>query len=310
MDPINDLTVEALARAKGLDASRLRSDFGLVDCHYAGLPGVRIPYLDADGRWVFDKIRLSDGTCRRAPAGGSNELYGLPQLARTPVTTLVLLVEGESDVWAAAQHNMLAVGVPGARTWRRDYARTLTGRKVVLWEEPGLAASQLVLAVARDLPRAWLATADAGAKDLCALHQRHGSHFRQALAAMLVRSVPIVTRAAALIAASPPPRLAPTYYRRAAAAQTTTEYAVERARGRSTVDVLERRGFHVKGSGVNRTMHCPFPDHDDAKPSFSVNRETGAWICFGCCRKGGDAIALVRQLDGLSFQDAVARVAE
>jgi hypothetical protein len=307
MDAIDGLTVDTLARAKGLNAAQLRSEFGLNDCRYMDQPAVRIPYRDASGRRMFDKIRLSDGTCRRVPAGGPYELYGLPQLARTAVTQLVLLVEGESDVWAAGQHRILAVGIPGARAWKPGYADALAGRKVVLWQEPGSAANQLVLDVAADLPTAWVAMGGDGAKVLCALHQRHGDHFRRAVAATLARGVPIAARAAALIAASPP-RHVPAHHHGPAATTKAIEYALERARRRSTIDVLERRGFHLKGSGVNRTMHCPFPDHADASPSFSVNRETGAWLCFGCRRKGGDAIALVRQLDGLSFQDAVTRV--
>jgi DNA primase len=309
MDAIDDLTVDTLASAKGLDAAQLRSDFGLTDCRYMGQLAVRIPYRDTDGRHLFDKIRLADGTCRRAPAGGSYGLYGLPQLARTLVTQIVLLVEGESDVWAAVQHRILAVGVPGAHAWKREYAEALAGRKVVLWQEPGPAADQLVLDVARDLPSAWVVTAGDGEKDVCALHQRHGDDFRHALAATLIRSVPIVARTAALIAASPRPHRVPAHCHRLAATIEAIEFTLERARRRSTFEVLERRGFHLKGSGVNRTMRCPFPDHDDGNPSFSVNRETGAWLCFGCRRKGGDAIALVRQLDGLSFQDAVERVA-
>lgn len=31
---------------------------------------------------------------------------------------------------------------------------------------------------------------------------------------------------------------------------------------------------------------CPMPDHRDAKSSFSINKNTGLWNCFGCDRKG------------------------
>ena len=308
MDAFPDLTVDSLAAAKGLDASWLRREFGLADDWRDGMPAVRIPYRDAEGAYQFDKFRLSDGTARRS-GHGPYGLYGLQQLTSASGSQLVMLCEGESDVWAAAAHAIVAVGVSGARAWKPDYVALLAGRKVALWQEPGPAADQFVIDVARDLPTAWVVAAGDGAKDLCALHQQHGDHFRRALAARLMRGAPIIARAAALIAASPPRRRAQAYYQCPAATTEATDYVLERGRRRSTVDVLAGRGFQLKGSGVNRTMRCPFPDHNDRSPSFSVNRETGAWLCFGCGRKGGDAIALVRQLDGLSFRDAVARVA-
>jgi len=55
---------------------------------------------------------------------------------------------------------------------------------------------------------------------------------------------------------------------------------------------------------------CPF--HDTGKPgSFSVNLETGAFICFvpECGAKGGDVIAFVMQRHGLTFQAALKALA-
>lgn len=45
------------------------------------------------------------------------------------------------------------------------------------------------------------------------------------------------------------------------------------------VERLSRR--HPWSSG-----RCPFPDHEDRNPSFSVNVETGYFKCFGCERQG------------------------
>ena len=47
---------------------------------------------------------------------------------------------------------------------------------------------------------------------------------------------------------------------------------------------------------------CPF--HDEKTPSFNVNTALGFWKCFGC-GASGDAITFVRELDHLSFTDAV-----
>lgn len=63
---------------------------------------------------------------------------------------------------------------------------------------------------------------------------------------------------------------------------------------------LQRSGSGYKGL-------CPF--HNEKTPSFNVVPEKGLFYCFGC-QKGGDAIAFLREIEGLSFVDAVERLAE
>lgn len=54
---------------------------------------------------------------------------------------------------------------------------------------------------------------------------------------------------------------------------------------------------------------CPFPDHPDRTPSFDVNPEKQVYLCRGCGR-GGDAIAFVMEMEGVTFVQAVYRLAE
>jgi DNA primase len=51
---------------------------------------------------------------------------------------------------------------------------------------------------------------------------------------------------------------------------------------------------------------CPF--HKEKTPSFTVNEEKGFFHCFGC-QEHGSAIDFVMKVDGLSFPDAVERLA-
>jgi DNA primase len=51
---------------------------------------------------------------------------------------------------------------------------------------------------------------------------------------------------------------------------------------------------------------CPF--HDEKSPSFNVRPGRG-WHCFGC-GLGGDVIAFVMQIDGLTFVESVERLAD
>ena len=66
-------------------------------------------------------------------------------------------------------------------------------------------------------------------------------------------------------------------------------------------------GPAAKRSGRRLLWRCPF--HEDHDPSFQVDPATHRWKCWPC-DKGGDAPALVMQLEGLSFPDAVRRVAD
>src|SRR3546814_8347217 len=48
---------------------------------------------------------------------------------------------------------------------------------------------------------------------------------------------------------------------------------------------------------------CRLPGHDDEHPSFSVRSRTNRFNCFACNR-GGDAIDLVRIMEGTDFLGA------
>ena len=52
---------------------------------------------------------------------------------------------------------------------------------------------------------------------------------------------------------------------------------------------------------------CPF--HDESTPSFHIRPGRGLFKCFGC-GKGGDVFRFVEETEGLSFPEAVERLAE
>ena len=54
---------------------------------------------------------------------------------------------------------------------------------------------------------------------------------------------------------------------------------------------------------------CPYPDHQEKTPSFSLDPEKDLYHCFGCSR-GGDAIKLVMDLKSLDFAEAVSYLAD
>ena len=70
----------------------------------------------------------------------------------------------------------------------------------------------------------------------------------------------------------------------------------------SELTALRRQGTRFVGL-------CPYPDHSEKTPSFTVHTERNFYHCFGCNR-GGDAIKLIMDLKAFSFVDAVSYLAE
>ena len=63
----------------------------------------------------------------------------------------------------------------------------------------------------------------------------------------------------------------------------------------------------LRRSGANMFGLCPF--HGEKTASFSVAPDKGIYYCFGC-HKGGGAINFVMELEGLTYPDAVRKLAE
>ena len=63
----------------------------------------------------------------------------------------------------------------------------------------------------------------------------------------------------------------------------------------------------LKRAGANFVTLCPF--HKEKSPSFNVNPSKQIFHCFGC-HKGGDVFTFIREYEGLTFVEAVVRLAE
>jgi len=71
------------------------------------------------------------------------------------------------------------------------------------------------------------------------------------------------------------------------------------------VDVVDSR-VKLKKSGKNYSACCPF--HNEKSPSFTVSPDKQFYYCFGC-GASGTALKFVMEFDGLSFPDAVEKLA-
>ena len=77
----------------------------------------------------------------------------------------------------------------------------------------------------------------------------------------------------------------------------------------SRTDIVRVVGSYVRleRRGARWTGLCPF--HNEKTPSFGVNEEKGFFYCFGC-KKGGDVITFLREIEKCSYGEALERLAE
>jgi DNA primase len=74
----------------------------------------------------------------------------------------------------------------------------------------------------------------------------------------------------------------------------------------SLSDIVGRKVSLKRRSGAEYAGLCPF--HNEKTPSFTVNDKKGFYHCFGCSEHG-DAVSFVMKTEGLSFPEAVEKLA-
>lgn len=75
---------------------------------------------------------------------------------------------------------------------------------------------------------------------------------------------------------------------------------------RESNDLIEVIGQHteLKGRGDQFMGLCPFPDHKEKSPSFSVSSTKQLYHCFGC-KKSGNIYKFLETFNGFSFPESV-----
>ena len=127
---LSGCTLATYAAQKHLDVATLQT-YGLTDMKYMSVSAIRIPYRTPDGHESAVRFRVAlakspDGDQRfRWRRGSKVTLYGLDRLDAARAAGYVTIVEGESDCHTLWHHNVPAVGLPGAGTWREAWAEHL-----------------------------------------------------------------------------------------------------------------------------------------------------------------------------------------
>lgn len=78
---------------------------------------------------------------------------------------------------------------------------------------------------------------------------------------------------------------------------------------RRRIDIVELISAYtpLKKNGTRYKGLCPF--HQEKTPSFTVDPVLGRWHCFGGCSEGGDIFKFLMKADGLTFPEAVEKLA-
>ena len=86
------------------------------------------------------------------------------------------------------------------------------------------------------------------------------------------------------------------------------EDSISEVREKARIDEVVSSYVALRNAGGGSLKGlCPF--HDEKSPSFHVTPSRGFYFCFGC-QSGGDVLNFLMQIDGLSFAEAVERLAD
>lgn len=81
------------------------------------------------------------------------------------------------------------------------------------------------------------------------------------------------------------------------------EYIERVQEANNLVDLISQH-TQLKSTGSSLMGRCPFPDHREKTPSFSVSEIKQVYHCFGC-HKSGNIFSFLRDFQGLSFPEAI-----
>jgi hypothetical protein len=193
-------TLAQYAEAKGLPIAFLEG-LGLREIRKQGGRAVAIPYRDLAGREVATRLRvaLTGPTRFRWEKKGSKPcLYGLDRLTEARTKGSVVLVEGESDSHTLWYHGIPALGIPGAMSWKEEWADLLTDiPRLYVVIEPDAGGQAVLSWLAASRIRERVSVVELGAqKDASSLYLEAPSEFEATWQEALESATPWAARLA------------------------------------------------------------------------------------------------------------------
>lgn len=169
--PLQGCTLAQLAEQKAIPIEAMKAA-GWYDTDWHHTPAVAIPYKDGGLRYrggldARDRFRWAKGS--------KPWLYGLEQLDKIRAGGKAILVEGETDTLSGQIMGLPVLGVPGADTWKPEWAILLAGLEVLVWREPDTGGTTLLKNVAESFDDILVIEPPPGIKDLNSLLDQCGS---------------------------------------------------------------------------------------------------------------------------------------
>jgi hypothetical protein len=182
-------TVEDYAAEKKLPTNFLRVVCSLDNgTEKDGTPYVKIPYFDADTKQAVLRKRMGNHSFKWG-YGSAGKLipYGLWRKEGMEIAGYTILVEGESDTQTLWFLGFSALGIPGASTFRPEWAASLNGIDTIyIHVEPDTGGQTFLRTVVQGLKDSkypgeirTIACSDFGAKDPSALYLSLGKDAAQ-----------------------------------------------------------------------------------------------------------------------------------
>jgi DNA primase len=84
---------------------------------------------------------------------------------------------------------------------------------------------------------------------------------------------------------------------------------IERVQESSNLVDIISQYTQLKPTGSGLMGRCPFPDHQEKTPSFSVSDAKQVYHCFGC-HKRGNIFTFLRDFSGMNFPEAIEFLAD
>jgi hypothetical protein len=192
--PATGLTLQEYAAAKNLPLEFLEK-IAIREIYIGAKPAVAMPYRDADGKEAGVRFRSSmekhsnPFTWRK---GSRLVLYGAWRLPEFSNRDFVCVIEGESDTQTLWLHKLPALGLPGANSWKEEWAEHFEGfQRIYVFLEPDKGGEAVLrwLTNSKIRNRVRLVRLR-NAKDVSELYLKDQQGFRDALKAAMKDAQP------------------------------------------------------------------------------------------------------------------------
>jgi len=272
----------------------------VIDLHLLGWNGERItiPVFDRDGKLAFFKLAKDPedpaaGPKMLTPAGTHAELYGWERVRVKPCR--IVICEGEFDRLVLESQGIAAVtSTGGAGVFRQEWAKEFEPiPEVFVCFDRDEAGRNGARRVARLLSQAKLVelpdeVGEGGDVTDFLVRRVKG---REEFLRLLQDARPLTREETS----------DPIGKGRAASGKGARD-DVQYLKSRIGIEKLVGRYVSLRMRGENYVGRCPF--HDDNDPSLVVYPKTQSFYCFGC-RKHGDVVDFLREMEALSFGEAL-----